>query len=158
MERARRRRRRRRQRRLQQRKEEAGAVAKSGSGGRGYQELHEFEGGIDSGDDDDDDDDNDDDLEDDSDSAIGNVENESQKYDVESPDSLDLSSFLVPPSAAARVVLVIGLANPEVMRDEIYLQVMRQMHGNPSARSVIHSWQLLSMLCTTLPPSATFGE
>ena len=157
MERARRRRRRQRRRRLQQRKEEAGAVAKSGSGGRGYQELHDFEGGIDSGDDDDDDDD-DDDLEDDSDSAIGNIEDESQKGDAESTDNLDLSSFLVPPGAAARVVLVIGLANPEVMRDEIYLQVMRQMHGNPSARSVIHSWQLLSMLCTTLPPSATFGE
>ena len=44
MERARRRRRRQRRRRLQQRKEEAGAVAKSGSGGRGYQELHDFEG------------------------------------------------------------------------------------------------------------------
>ena len=32
---------------------------------------------------------------------------------------------------------------------------MRQLTKNPTARSVIHGWQLLTMVATAFPPSAT---
>ena len=59
----------------------------------------------------------------------------------------------MPPAAAARAVVVLGLANRGPLRDEVYLQVMRQLTRNPTARSVIHSWQLLTMVAAAFPPS-----
>ena len=32
---------------------------------------------------------------------------------------------------------------------------MRQLTKNPTARSVIHGWQLLTMVATAFPPSVT---
>merc|ERR1719396_197241 len=39
------------------------------------------------------------------------------------------------------------------IRDEIYVQAMKQLQQNPSDNSIIRGWQLLHFLCLAAPPS-----
>merc|ERR1719326_1661354 len=39
------------------------------------------------------------------------------------------------------------------IRDEVYLQVMKQLTNNPSPRSSLMGWQLMLLLCQAAPPS-----
>lgn len=46
------------------------------------------------------------------------------------------------------------LQSPEVMRDETYCQIIKQVTGNPSAESTAAGWQLLAACLATFPPSS----
>jgi len=49
-------------------------------------------------------------------------------------------------------VLAAGVATPE-LRDEIYLQLAKQLQGNPGEDSVRKGWQLLGLACESFAPS-----
>jgi len=46
----------------------------------------------------------------------------------------------------------------ENMRDEIYIQVVKQIRGNPSGKSCKLGWELLHHLCSSIPPSPALCE
>jgi myosin heavy subunit len=52
----------------------------------------------------------------------------------------------------ANQVLNIGLKAP-LLRDEIYVQTMKQLKRNPTRDSQLRGWQLLALTCETFPPS-----
>jgi len=54
-------------------------------------------------------------------------------------------------SAADSVVRLLRLTDE--LRDEIYIQVMKQLHHNPSLRSSALGWELLVSLCKSMLPS-----
>jgi hypothetical protein len=43
----------------------------------------------------------------------------------------------------------------EALRDEIYMQLIKQLTQNPRPDSVLRGWQLLALLSETFPPSNT---
>ena len=45
---------------------------------------------------------------------------------------------------------------PEELRDEIFCQILKQIHNNPVEESLIKGWQLLAICAGTYPPSAEF--
>jgi len=48
---------------------------------------------------------------------------------------------------------VLGLAKSEpLLRDEVYVQVMKQLIKNPTSRSLENGWELLLRLCKEAPP------
>jgi RhoGAP domain/MyTH4 domain len=49
-------------------------------------------------------------------------------------------------------LLQLGLSKSP-LRDELYIQVCKQIHGNPSLSSVQKGWELLCMFSITFPPS-----
>ena len=55
------------------------------------------------------------------------------------------------PSMLALDMLALGLEKEE-LRDELYLQVMKQATNN-SRDSVVFVWQLMQLMCRTFPPS-----
>ena len=57
------------------------------------------------------------------------------------------------PTLAADV-LQKGLDVKNNVRDEIYLQIMKQLTGNPTPDSIARGWQLVCMIVATFPPSA----
>lgn len=57
-------------------------------------------------------------------------------------------------SEVALKIVRTGLAEPE-MRDELFLQVLCQITGNPSTASCIRGWQMLNVLLTCFPPSSS---
>eukprot|EP00968_Pinguiococcus_pyrenoidosus_P001894 scaffold94_cov254-Pinguiococcus_pyrenoidosus.AAC.8 len=59
------------------------------------------------------------------------------------------------PAMLAQNILQKGLDDAE-LRDEIYLQVLKQLVDNPHLLSVSKGWQLLCMSATTFPPSVEF--
>ncbi|KAH9261246.1 hypothetical protein BASA81_000950 [Batrachochytrium salamandrivorans] len=42
---------------------------------------------------------------------------------------------------------------PEVFRDEIFCQIVKQTRSNPDAESTVKGWQLMSIVAGTFPPS-----
>ena len=42
------------------------------------------------------------------------------------------------------------------IRDEIYVQIVKQLNGNPQKESVIRGWKLIGVLLTCFPPSKNF--
>eukprot|EP00929_Paragymnodinium_shiwhaense_P060080 TRINITY_DN3003_c0_g1_i1.p1 TRINITY_DN3003_c0_g1~~TRINITY_DN3003_c0_g1_i1.p1 ORF type:complete len:2014 (+),score=568.16 TRINITY_DN3003_c0_g1_i1:150-6191(+) len=44
------------------------------------------------------------------------------------------------------------------LRDEVYVQVMKQLNRNPSEKSLMLGWQLLHLLCLSVPPSDQLAE
>eukprot|EP00938_MAST-03A_sp_MAST-3A-sp1_P000954 g954.t1 len=52
-------------------------------------------------------------------------------------------------------VLWIGVQNP-TLRDEYYIQVIKQMTANPVTQSIIRSWKLFDLLLLTFPPTEDF--
>lgn len=49
-------------------------------------------------------------------------------------------------------LLGIGYEHPE-LRDEIYLQVVKQLHDNPSIHSIEKTWNILNVCLQAWPPS-----
>ncbi len=56
------------------------------------------------------------------------------------------------PSALAQDIMQEAIANPE-LRDEVLLQVMKQLRDNPSSASIERGWVLLQLLLRTFSPS-----
>lgn len=52
----------------------------------------------------------------------------------------------------ANQVLNIGLKAP-LLRDEIYMQIIKQLKRNPSKDSILRGWQLMALACETFSPS-----
>lgn len=59
------------------------------------------------------------------------------------------------PASLASEVLRLGYEFKE-LRDEIYLQIIKQVTNNPKPESVAKGWQLICMSVGTFPPSAQF--
>lgn len=54
---------------------------------------------------------------------------------------------------------VLNLASEDAeIRDEVYMQTMKQLSGNPSPRSSLMGWQLMLLLCQAAPPSDDLVE
>lgn len=59
------------------------------------------------------------------------------------------------PASLAQEILQVGLAVTE-LRDEILLQILKQLTDNPSAKSRQRGWLLMSLVLRTFPPSELF--
>ncbi len=59
------------------------------------------------------------------------------------------------PAMLAQDVLRKGYETPSI-RDEIFLQIIKQLSTNPRAESVAKGWQLMCMCVSTFPPSSDF--
>ena len=57
---------------------------------------------------------------------------------------------------AAQKLLLMAMRHSEV-KDELYMQLLKQLRGNPDAASRLQLWQLFHLLAATTPPSKTFG-
>lgn len=53
----------------------------------------------------------------------------------------------------ATKLLANSVQAPEVFRDEIFCQIIKQTRGNPDAESSVKGWQLMSIVAGTFPPS-----
>ena len=61
------------------------------------------------------------------------------------------------PQMLAQDLLNQCLATPE-MRDEIYCQIIKQLHENPNPQSLSKGWQLMEFCLQTFPPGNDFGN
>jgi len=61
------------------------------------------------------------------------------------------------PATLAHDILTKGLENP-LVRDEIYMQIMKQLSHNPKPESIAKGWQLMCMAVSTFPPSDDFDK
>lgn len=52
----------------------------------------------------------------------------------------------------AQKLLHQGLKRPE-LKDELYMQLLKQTRGNPSVPSRIKAWELFQLTAATMPPS-----
>jgi hypothetical protein len=57
--------------------------------------------------------------------------------------------------AVANTVVRTAFTTPQ-LRDECYLQVMKQLTSNPHPESVAHGWELMAILLTCVPPNVDF--
>ena len=55
-------------------------------------------------------------------------------------------------------ILQCGMANDEHMREELYMQVMKQLTKNPEAASADKGWSLLAMMLTYFTPPSTIDN
>merc|ERR1719382_2174946 len=46
----------------------------------------------------------------------------------------------------------------KILADEVYVQTMKQLTGNPSARSKVQGWKLMLALCQEVCPSSGLHE
>ena len=60
------------------------------------------------------------------------------------------------PATLAHDILTKGLESP-VLRDEVYIQLMKQLSHNPKTESAAKGWQLMCMCVSTFPPSEDFA-
>eukprot|EP00456_Euglypha_rotunda_P032183 TRINITY_DN2496_c0_g1_i19.p1 TRINITY_DN2496_c0_g1~~TRINITY_DN2496_c0_g1_i19.p1 ORF type:complete len:917 (-),score=227.72 TRINITY_DN2496_c0_g1_i19:155-2878(-) len=58
------------------------------------------------------------------------------------------------PDALALEILETGLKEPS-LRDEIYLQIVKQTSDNPRPESVVRGWQMMGLCAETFPPTDT---
>jgi len=59
------------------------------------------------------------------------------------------------PAMLAQDVLRKGFETP-MIRDEIFLQIIKQLTGNPRPESIAKGWQMMCMCVSTFPPSKRF--
>lgn len=59
------------------------------------------------------------------------------------------------PATLAESILTTGHENIK-LRDEIYLQIMKQLTKNPTADSIAKGWQVMCMCVSCFPPSSEF--
>jgi len=57
----------------------------------------------------------------------------------------------------AQKLLHQGLKRPE-LKDELYMQLLKQTRGNPNVSSRIKAWELFQLTSATMPPSKVCGE
>ncbi|SAM08400.1 hypothetical protein [Absidia glauca] len=50
-------------------------------------------------------------------------------------------------------ILTMGITGGQQVCDEIYVQLCKQLNHNPGSTSSQNGWELLSVLCSTIPPS-----
>ncbi|KAI8331666.1 Rho GTPase activation protein [Chlamydoabsidia padenii] len=50
-------------------------------------------------------------------------------------------------------ILTLGITGGQSICDEIYVQLCKQLNHNPGSTSSQNGWELLSVLCSTIPPS-----
>lgn len=48
--------------------------------------------------------------------------------------------------------MVQGLKRPE-LKDELYMQLLKQTRGNPNTVPKLKAWELLHLVASTMPPS-----
>jgi hypothetical protein len=70
-----------------------------------------------------------------------------QKYMGDRKDKDDIGT--------GREVIAVGLANPP-LRDEIYMQIIKQIRDNPNPDSTAKGWKLMALALTTFPPGSDF--
>jgi len=70
-----------------------------------------------------------------------------QKYMGDRKDKDDVGT--------GREVVAEGLSTP-LLRDEIYLQIIKQLTENPSPDSIAKGWKIMALCLTTFPPGADF--
>ena len=59
------------------------------------------------------------------------------------------------PNMLAREVLEKGIEHPD-LRDEIYVQIIKQVTNNPNPSSTEKGWKMMSMCLHCFPPSREF--
>ena len=59
------------------------------------------------------------------------------------------------PAMLAQDIMRKGYDNPE-LRNEIFIQLIKQVSSNPRSESVAKGWQILCMCVSTFLPSASF--
>jgi len=52
----------------------------------------------------------------------------------------------------AQKLLHQGLKRPE-LKDELFMQLLKQTRGNPSERSRVKAWELFLLVAASMPPS-----
>jgi len=52
----------------------------------------------------------------------------------------------------AQKLLHQGLKRPE-LKDELYMQLIKQTRGNPSLDAKLRAWELFHLVTSTMPPS-----
>ncbi|ORZ21219.1 hypothetical protein BCR42DRAFT_407104, partial [Absidia repens] len=55
-------------------------------------------------------------------------------------------------------ILMCGITKGQHIRDEIYVQLCKQLNHNPSPTSTQKGWELLVVLCSTFPPSKDLAQ
>jgi len=73
------------------------------------------------------------------------------KYQGESGEPLDEPMRI----EIAQKLLHQGLKRPE-LKDELYMQLLKQTRGNPSPASKLKAWELFNLTAATMPPSKDF--
>ena len=58
---------------------------------------------------------------------------------------------------AAQKLLLMAMQHNEV-KDELYMQLLKQLRGNPDPESRLQLWQLFHLLAATIPPSKEFAS
>ena len=61
------------------------------------------------------------------------------------------------PATLAHDILTKGLEGPAI-RNEVYVQIMKQLSHNPKPESIARGWQLLCMCVSTFPPTEDFEK
>uniref|UniRef100_A0A7S2FEI0 Uncharacterized protein n=2 Tax=Octactis speculum TaxID=3111310 RepID=A0A7S2FEI0_9STRA len=61
------------------------------------------------------------------------------------------------PATLAESILTTGHENIK-LRDEIYMQIMKQLTKNPTADSIAKGWQVMCMCVSCFPPSSDFED
>ncbi len=70
------------------------------------------------------------------------------KYQGETGEKLDNPQRI----EIAQKLLHQGLKRPE-LKDELYMQLLKQTRGNPLEASRLKAWELLQLVSATMPPS-----
>ncbi|KAG1674602.1 hypothetical protein FOA52_001851 [Chlamydomonas sp. UWO 241] len=73
------------------------------------------------------------------------------KYQGETGEALDEPQRL----EIAQKLLHQGLKRPE-LKDELYMQLLKQTRGNPDPAPTLKAWELFSVVAATMPPSKDF--
>mmetsp|Transcript_37392 Transcript_37392/g.110381 ORF Transcript_37392/g.110381 Transcript_37392/m.110381 type:complete len:1168 (-) Transcript_37392:781-4284(-) len=73
------------------------------------------------------------------------------KYQGESGEGLTTTQMF----DIAQKLLHQGLKRPE-LKNELFMQLLKQTRGNPSAASTLKAWELFHVVASTMPPSKEF--
>merc|ERR1719443_27497 len=94
--------------------------------------------------------------------ALTNVAHLDEYKSVQSFRNIMIGMYDKPASdievmSARQAVMEVACSEP-TLRNEIYIQAMKQITNNPSERSMLMGWQLLRFLCQASPPRPELME